>query len=76
MKFQKIKVNDDKTYSCFYIHKVDAGYMEFCAVGEDIAAIRTSFTKIHEITTYNEDGTIQKITKLDKIKTDVRNFIE
>lgn len=76
MKFQKIKVNDDKTYSCFYIHKVDAGYMEFCAVGEDIAAIRTSFTKIHEITTYNEDGTINYITNQYNKMTDVRIFFE
>lgn len=76
MKFQKIKVNDDKTYSCFYIHKVDAGYMEFCAVDEDIAAIRTSFTKIHEITTYNEDGTINYITNQYNKMTDVRIFFE
>lgn len=76
MKFQKLKVNDNKIYSCFYIHKVDSSYMEFCVVGDDIAAIKKSFSKVHELTAYNEDGTINYITNQYNKMTDVRIFFE
>lgn len=76
MKFQKIKVNDNETYSCFYIHKVDSAYMEFCVVGDDIAAIKRSFSKIHELTAYNEDGSVNYITNQYNKMTDVRIFFE
>mgnify|MGYP004582407041 CR=1 FL=1 len=76
MKFQKIKVNNDRTYSCFYIHKVDGSYMEFCIVGDDIASIKESFSKVHELTAYNEDGTINYISNQYNKMTDVRIFFE
>ena len=76
MKFQKIKANDEKLYSCFYIHKVDNSYMEFCIIGDDITAVKNSFSKIHELTAYNEDGTVNYISNQYNKMTDVRIFFE
>ena len=76
MKFQKIKANDGKLYSCFYIHKVDNSYMEFCIIGDDITAVKNSFSKIHELTAYNEDGTVNYISNQYNKMTDVRIFFE
>ena len=76
MKFQKIKVNNDKTYSCYYIHKVNGSYVEFCIIGDDISSIKQNFSKVHEITVYNEDGTVNYISNQYNKMTDVRIFFE
>lgn len=76
MKFQKIKVNDGNLYSCYYIHKVENEMIECCIVGEDLASIRKSFSKISEVTTYNEDGTVNYITNTFNKMSDVRVHFE